>query len=562
MDISHLIRVLRSWLWLVLVAAFVGGGIAFILTSRQVPIYYAQTTISIGQAYQDPNPSQTQLYVGQDLVATYQHLVQTRDVLQGVIDQLKLDMTPNQLQTLISTSAISDTSLIQITVQYTDPILAADIANGVANQLIAHSPTNLTDAQQQQIDLANQQIQSLTQEITQERAQVAKIDAQLQATEDPSITQNLTSQRTVLVNQINQASATVAQFQATIATAQQQTNVVSVVDPAIIPVAPRSADAKTSTVFGVFLGAAAAIALVMALDYFDDKLRTVEVATQVLALPIVGAIPRFGKRGDSSADRLVTNYGSLSEVTEAYRRLRTNLVFMTDQDRQKVLVVTSAGPGEGKSLTTSNLAATLAFAGMRVLLIDADMRRPMLHEMFGLENNIGLSTLLFVDPENANVGSKRSRDDDMKVLRTLDQCVQATQVPNLKVITSGFIPSNPSEILGSMLMKRWIEAFRTASNIDVIIIDTPPTLMFADSSILGALVNATALLIVDSTKTRRKAAVQARDQLQQVGVDVKGIVLNRLNPHDNTSYYGGYYGGYYSKEAEPQKRGFARLLGR
>ncbi len=562
MDISHLIRVLRSWLWLILVAAFVGGGIAFILTSRQVPIYYAQTTISIGQAYQDPNPSQTQLYVGQDLVATYQHLVQTRDVLQGVVDQLKLDMTTTQLQTLISTSAVADTSLIQITVQYTDPILAADIANGVANQLIAHSPTNLTDAQQKQIDLANQQIQSLTQEIAQERDEVAKIDAQLQSTEDPGTTQSLTSQRTVLVNQINQASATVAQFQATIATAQQQTNVVSVVDPAIIPVAPRTADTRIATLFGVFLGAAAALGLVTVLDYFDDKLRTVEVATQVLSLPIVGAIPRFGKRNASSGDRLVTNYGSLSEVTEAYRRLRTNLVFMTDQDHQKVLVVTSAGPGEGKSLTTSNLAATMAFAGMRVLLIDADMRRPMLHEMFGLENKVGLSTLLFVDPENANVGSKRSRDDDLKVLRTLDQCVQATQVPNLKVITSGFIPSNPSEILGSMLMKRWVEAFRAASNIDVIIIDTPPTLMFADSSILGALVNATTLLIVDSTKTRRKQAVQARDQLQQIGVDVKGVVLNRLNPRDNTSYYGGYYGGYYSKEAEPQKRGFLGLLGR
>jgi len=190
-----------------------------------------------------------------------------------------------------------------------------------------------------------------------------------------------------------------------------------------------------------------------------------------------------------------------------------------------------------------------------VLLIDADLRRPMVHEIFGLDNQVGLTTLLFVDPDT----NKSDRDIEGKPIPTLNQCLQTTSIPNLKVITSGFIPSNPSEILGSDLMKRWVDAFRNSANVDVVIIDTPPVLLFSDVSILAGLLNSAVIMVTDSQRTRRKMALQALEQLQQVNAQVKGVILNKLNPRDEVGYYGSDYYGYYNRDASVPKRGFLRF---
>ena len=556
MEIEYYFRLLRKWLWLIVAAAFVGAGIGFIQTTRQLPYYSAQATISVGQYIQDPNPTSAQIFIGQNLVATYQQLVETRDVLQGVVDALKLPMRPEGLRGLITTDVITGTSLITIRVTYDDPILTADIANEVANQLIAHSPTNLTAEQQTQVDLATSQIQSLNTQVTQQRTQKDQLDKQIAASQDQSEIAALKQQESELVTQINQAVSTIAQFQTTISNLQQRSNAISIVDRAVIPSASGNTGSPFSTLAGGLTGAVLAFGLALALDYFDDKIRTPQIATQVLTLPVLGVIPRFGKGNASYTERLLTQYTSMSVATEAYRRLRTNLVFTADQDNRKVFVVTSAGPGEGKSITAANLSVILAASGMRVLLIDADMRRPTQHKIFSLSNTVGLSTLLFVEP-----GAVNEADSYGKSVRNLDECLQKTEIPNLKVIACGFVPTNPTEIVGSALMKRWVDAFRASSNIDVIVIDTPPSLMFSDSSILAALVNADVLFVIDSEKTRRNAALQAREQLQQVGATIKGVVLNRFNPHSTGNYYGEYYVSYYPGETPP-KRGWRRWIGR
>src|SRR5690349_9452203 len=140
MEFARYFRILRKWLWLILTAAFVGGGVSFILTTRQVPVYTAHAIVSIGQAFENPNPNPNEIYVGLSLVQTYQQLATTRDILQGVVDDLKLTFTADQLRPFINTDIIPSTSLLQINVRYIDPILAADIANSLANQLILQSP--------------------------------------------------------------------------------------------------------------------------------------------------------------------------------------------------------------------------------------------------------------------------------------------------------------------------------------------------------------------------------------------------------------------------------------
>jgi receptor protein-tyrosine kinase len=234
----------------------------------------------------------------------------------------------------------------------------------------------------------------------------------------------------------------------------------------------------------------------------------------------------------------------MTPVAEAYRRLQTNLMFNANQN---VFVITSAGPEEGKSVTAANLAATMANDGVHVLLIDADLRRPRQHQIFSLDNEVGLSTLLIAH-----------HDQERPTVTNLNQCIQVTAIPHLKVITSGFLPSNPTQVLRSPLMKRWIDAFRASKDIDIIIIDTPPVLLFGDSAVIASVAEADAVMVVNAQRTRGRAAQETKAQLGQVGVEIKGLVLNRVNPRDEAGNYGyGYgYGYYYADDRNKPRRSF------
>lgn len=553
MELEQYIRVVKRWLWLIIVAAFIGGGIGFITTTGRPTFYTASTTVAIGHYLQDANPTTAQIIIGQGLSDTYKELVTTRNILQGVVDQLNYQVDPEALRSLIATDILPNTSLLVISVRSLDPVLSQDIANALADQLIRQSPTNLTTEQQSQVDLANAQIQALTTQIEQQRATIQEIDTQITATTDQAELDRLTERRSQLVDQVNQATATIAQFQTTITALEQRTNALTIVERAgeALPSAPAST--TTAVLAGALAGAVIAGVLGLVLEYFDDKVRTTEIAARMLGLPVLGAIPRFGTKKDAYNARLITNFQTLSPVVEAYRKLRTNLLFSSHDD--DVFLITSSGPGEGKSVTSANLAAMMASAGMRVLLIDADLRRPKLHEIFGLDNQLGLTTLLFVDPS----GNRKSDSEmDGRFATTLNECLQATSVANLKIITSGFIPSNPPEVLGSALMKRWIEAFRGSANVDKIIIDTPPALMFSDVSTLATLLKCGVVLVADSQRTRRAMIRQTVDQLRQAEVEIKGVIVNKINPRDEFGYYNTYYYDYYSQEAPP-KRGFLGL---
>lgn len=541
MELVQYIRLFRKWFWLLLLAGIIGGGVSFVVTSRQPAQYTATTTLSIGRYIEALNPDSSDIRTGIDLAQTYAQLIRTRDVLQGTIDTLGLELTPDRLSNLFETRILTGTSLLVVTVTYTDPVTAADIANTLAQQLILKSPTNLTAEQQLQVEFANEQIRALSQQIAEQRETLASYNAQLESETDEDERARLTDLKASLIDQINQASATIATFQNTISAIQQRTNALDIVEQATIPTSPVGRSAVTSALLGAMVGIALAAGIALLVEYLDDRVKSTEIATQVLALPVLGAIPRFPGKVTSYPERLITKQPSMSPTAEAYRRLRTNLMFTASNGngRKSVFVVTSAGPEEGKSVTTANLAVTMALAGVNVLLIDADLRRPKVHEIFELKNEVGLTTLLFADPGNAS-------DSESSALSSLKQCLQTTSIPRLKVITSGFVPSNPTEILGSVLMKRWIDTFRSASDIDVVLIDTPPALMFADSSVLAAIADADVVLVLDGGKTRRGAALEVKERFEQLGLEIKGVVVNRLNPREEAGGYGYGYGyGYY-----------------
>ncbi len=549
MELAEYIRLFRKWLWLLIVAALLFGGVSFLIRSRQANSYEAQVMLSVGGFIQSPNPDSTEIRTGVELAQTYAVLARTYDVLEAAIDAGDFPLTVQELERAISTRVIPNTSLLVVTVNYADPIMAADIANEVARQLIQNSPSNLTAEQQAQLAMANEEIARLNTQLRDQRAQLQLIDSQLGVITDTNQQEQLRAQRNLLVNQINQASANLAQFSDTIANLQSRTNSLSVVEQARIPTEPSGTSVFAATLLGMIIGVVLAAGAVLLIEYLDDTVGSSEETAQMLKLPVLGMIPRFGKSGEDPRKRLITFDDPSSPISESYRVLRTNLLFSVQGEGTQAYIVTSPGPEEGKSVTAANLAVAMAATGMRVLLVDADLRRPMIHRVLGLQNELGLTTLLSAAPaEEIDIGQFE--------VSAARECLQDTSVPRLRAITSGFLPANPAEVLGTTLMKRWFNAFRKASNVDVIIFDTPPVLVVSDAAVLAAATGASVVLVVNAGRTRRNAAIKAREQFTQLGVEVKGVVLNQISSRTMRDDYG--YGGryyyYYSSDSSRSGR--------
>jgi capsular exopolysaccharide synthesis family protein len=209
-------------------------------------------------------------------------------------------------------------------------------------------------------------------------------------------------------------------------------------------------------------------------------------------------------------------------VAEAYRTLRTNVEFSAVDRPIKTLLVTSAVPGEGKTVTAANLAVVFAQAGRRVLLVDADLRKPGVHIIFDLPNAHGLTTLL--------------RDPSV----SLDSIVQSTEQENLRILTTGPLPPNPAELAGSKRMRTVVDVLTGAE--DLVIFDSPPLQAVTDAAILGSFLDAT-VFVIDAQRSRRRVIRSAREALAKAGANVLGAVLNRV-PAGADSERSPYYGGY------------------
>ncbi|MBB3110571.1 capsular exopolysaccharide synthesis family protein [Paenibacillus phyllosphaerae] len=212
---------------------------------------------------------------------------------------------------------------------------------------------------------------------------------------------------------------------------------------------------------------------------------------------------------------LISLLNPKSPVAEAYRSVRTNIDFSSLDTSMQVVMVTSATPGEGKSTTIGNLAVVYAQADKRVLLIDADMRKPTVHHTFRLSNRVGLSSVI-------------SRQAEVKA------AIQETDIPNLFTLPSGPIPPNPSEMLGSNRMTTLIDELR--GQFDLILIDTPPVLAVTDAQIMATKSDGV-LLVLEAGRVKRDMALKAKQQMMQVKANIIGVVLNNVKKKNSEGYY-------------------------
>lgn len=217
---------------------------------------------------------------------------------------------------------------------------------------------------------------------------------------------------------------------------------------------------------------------------------------------------------------IITHVNPKSPISEAYRTLRTNIEFSAVDGQVKVIMMTSAGPGEGKSTSISNLAVAYAQADKKVLLIDADLRKPTMHHTFQKSNRSGLTSIL-----TSQI--------------TWKEAIQNTSIPNLDILTSGPIPPNPSEIVSSQRMHTLLNELR--DRYDVILIDTPPALAVTDAQIIATRCDGV-ILVIDSGKVKRDAALKVKQNLEHVKARILGVILNNVNRQSRDSYYYYYYG--------------------
>jgi polysaccharide biosynthesis transport protein len=324
--------------------------------------------------------------------------------------------------------------------------------------------------------------------------------------------------------------------------AQGSDNNISVTDPAIPSQTAVSPRRLTTVITALLLSTLFGMGLALFLEYLDDTIRTTEEVENYLQLPALAAIPTIdsmpkrklllvgGNTAEEEEERanseLLIYADSNSALAEAYRQLRTSILLSTAGHAPKSLLITSSLPSEGKTTTATNTAISLAQTGAKVLIIDADMRRPRLHQVFGIENGEGLSTLLSSDFTDEDITTIVKQDPGSK----------------LYMLTSGPIPPNPAELIGSEQMANLLKVLQR--HFTHVVIDSPPIASFTDGVLIASMVDGV-ILVVHSGKSSRQIIRRSRQLLQDIGAKIFGVVLNNVNRTSQDNYY--YYQSYYNR---------------
>ncbi len=353
----------------------------------------------------------------------------------------------------------------------------------------------------------------------------------------------------------------------------EQVGDVTVVQSATVPEEPIAPKKLMNKLAGAAIGLIVGIALAVVSENMDTSIGTIEDVEQVVRLPVIGVIPYFNPneeekpwwRFDQSVSEffsrrkdvvpdggyLIMNQDSFSTLSEAYRILRTFIEFLMGDKGElgRVILITSTGPQEGKTLTACNVGIVLAQGGKKTLLVDADLRRPMVHRLFGVKRSPGLSDVL-MGTVSLDQGKQTMADILVGENSKWDQVLTSKMLDRLELLTSGTNTPTPAELLSSDAMKRFIEEAR--KHYDYIILDTPPVLPVTDARTLGKFADST-FFIYRAGKTARRALTRAREELNLAGVKVKGIILNQATPEITLtdSYYYQYYG---EKKSDPKKK--------
>lgn len=512
--------------WVILLAVIVVFTGTVVFTSRQSPVYMASSKVLISPpAYLYPYSGTGQLLASQGLpysqdlpyyinyLENYKVWLTGADMMDKIREEVKsLYPKSEQMPFSMSVSTIPDTSIFNIAIEAGDPELCKVAANASAQVLMRENERTFAIGLETASELIEKQILSPLEELSRLRGD----------SESPGIDSGTTDDKEP-ESQLWQAS---------------QLNNVRIMDYARTPGFPIRPNKKQNAALGLLVGIFLGGGLAFFLEYMDTSIRTIEDIEKYLSWSVLAIIPRFeqtikGKTSGSEIQPVVSKF-SKSASAEAYRTLRTNIQLANLDNPPKFLVITSAVPLEGKSTTAINLAVVLAKKEGKVLLVDADLRKPTIHKILHLDNSSGLADLIVNNSELA-ASVKQSKDID-----------------NLWILTSGSVPSNPSELLGSSRMKTLVEQMK--KEYEYVILDTPPLISVSDSAILASQADGI-IMVIRPGKVKGEIGRRTKELLERIGTPVLGCVFNGIEPsHRNYYYYYNYYAGSEGEEKAKRKK--------
>lgn len=529
MNFKPYIAPVLKWWWLILGATLLAGVSSYFVTRPLPPVYLSTVTLSVGTAISQPNPDGGTIGIERQLSETYAGFVNNGLLGEKTREALGLDWLPDY-----SAVARISSQLVEISVVDTNPVRAQRVADELAHQLILMSPTGSGQSEEGLQAFINQQIQELQTNIQATQREIAQKQEEMTRLISASEIANLQGEITVLEARLTTLSTNFATLIGS--TDRGASNSLRVIVEANLPFRPIGPNKPVIIVLSAVVGALLAVAAAFLLEFIDDTVKDPEEVSELLQLPMLASLPAF--KVDTLEHELITAYQPRSHVSEAFRVLRTGIKFASLDKNNASILVTSSSSSEGKSMTSANLAVVLAQTGSRVLLIDADLRRPRQHHIFKLPNDRGLTSFLL----ELNVDDAISAIWDL-----LQSYIQPSTVEGLSVLTSGPLPPNPSELLGSTKMQLSLAAL--TGEFDYLVFDTTPILAVTDALVMATQVD-NIILITRSGQTTRAQLRQVQERLSKMKGNVIGYVLNRWSPNVTSDYY------YYDEQSmPPEQRG-------
>ena len=525
LDLSRLFLPLLRWWYLIVASALLAAITSFLVVRQEPTLYQSNTTLMIGRPFESLNPDTSQLWLSQTLAQTYAGFAHREPVQLATMAALGLEWLPQY-----SAYVPPQTQFVEIAVVDTDPSRAQAVAAELANQLIQLSPSGEANEEQQRQFFINQQLDELQTQIEDTKNEIEVKQLELGALFSAREIADAQVQIQALQEKLNTLQLNYATLLSS--SDRQATNALTIIEPAALPETPVDSRQELKILLATAFGVSLAIAAAHVLEFLNDSIQAEADVARVTDAPLLAEIPQthFDKEvfvGDHPR----------APATEAYRHLRTSLRFSNMDREAKVVVISSALSSEGKSKTAGNLALVMAQAGLNVLLVDADLRKPRQHQHFQLRQQLGLSGLLL---------AMKNVDDNDERHEIIQRYVQQVPGQSLSVLTSGVQPPNPAEILGSGSMLQLLTDL--SEMYDQVIIDTPPTLVVTDAATLAHQADAV-LLVVRAGKTRRRNLRQTVNRLREIGAPLAGLVLNGVNIRQTSGFY--YYNNDYVT-GEPQ----------
>lgn len=523
-ELRRYLDLLWRWAWLLALVTLVAGISAYFISRRLTPVYQATARVLVNEAPNSRSTDYASVLTSERLARTYAELLVARPVLEAVVEDMNLLTTYTNLRSRITVTPVRDTQLVDVSVEDTDPLRAAETANKLVAIFIRQNQERQSERYQASIKSLESQINSFDNDI-------AEITDKIDALGENSDNDVERTRLEATLAQYNQIRASLLQTleQVRLAESSSMQNLV-MAEEAIAPRSPIRPRALMNAVLAGLIALALAVGGIFLYEALDDSLSPDMVSRQ-FGLPILGVIARHATDGAS----MVVKTQPRSPVSEAFRSLRTNIQFASVDKPVRSMLITSPSPEDGKSTVAANLSISLAQSGLRVALVEADLRKPQVHKKMNLPNRYGLSSV-FVQPQAAVNGA-----------------LQRTDVSNLMAITSGELPPNPAELLGSGRMGDILG--QLGNHLDMIVLDTPPVLVVTDAAVLATRVDGV-LIVVKPGKTKQAAFRQAIEQLNRVGANILGVVLNDVEVKSSRyrySYYRNYYytyQNYYGREKE------------